>query len=85
MPQLETRKMGNTGMTPKSLGLGDAWWHQVADRENIAGIHRALELGVDYLDTYPGEYAPETFPGQIEARWGKALAGGSREQVYLQA
>jgi D-threo-aldose 1-dehydrogenase len=85
MPQLETRKMGRTGMTPKSLGLGGAWWQAVSEQENIAGIHRAIELGINYLDTYPGEYTPDTFPGQNEARWGKALAGGKREQVYLQA
>ncbi len=85
MPQLETRKLGSTGMTPKALGLGGAWWHQVSEGENIAGIHRALELGINYLDTYPGEYAPDTFPGQTEERWGKALSGGKREQVYLQA
>ena len=85
MTQLETRKLGTTGMTPKSLGLGGAWWHQVSERENIAGIHRALELGINYLDTYPGEYAPETFPGQNEERWGNALSGGRRQQVYLQA
>jgi len=85
MPQLETRSMGRTGMAPKALGLGGAWWHQVSEDENIAGIHRALELGINYLDTYPGEYAPDTFPGQNEERWGKALSGGKREQVYLQA
>ena len=85
MPQLETRKMGRTGMTPRALGLGGAWWHQVSERENIAGIERALELGFNYLDTYPGEYAPDTYPGQIEERWGKALGGGRRERIYLQA
>ena len=85
MPPLETRQMGRTGITPAALGLGGAWWHQVSDEENIAGIHRALELGFTYLDTYPGEYAPDEFPGQGEARWGKALSGGRREQIYLQA
>ena len=85
MAELETRKMGRTGMTPAALGLGGAWWHQVSEEETIAGIHRALELGFTYLDTYPGEYTPDTRPGQNEERWGKALAGGRREQIYLQA
>ena len=52
MAELETRKMGRTGMTPAALGLGGAWWHQVSEEETIAGIHRALELGFTYLDTY---------------------------------
>ena len=72
-------------MTPAALGLGGAWWHQVSEKETIASIHRALELGMNCLDTYPGEYDPERHPGQNEARWGKALEGGRRRHVYLQA
>ena len=40
-------------MQPKSLGLGGAWWGSGTEAECIAGIHRALELGFNYLDTYP--------------------------------
>ena len=75
MGPLARRRLGRTEMEPRALGLGGAWWGAGSEEENIAGIRRALELGIDYLDTYPGEN---------EERWGKALSGGRREQVYLQ-
>ena len=76
MPALQRRRLGRTGMRPKSLGLGAAYiCHAPAD-ETVATVRRALELGVDYLDTYPGH---------AEERWGEALADWPRDQVYLQA
>ena len=66
--------MGRTELRPKALGLGGAWWGAGTEAECIAGIHRALELGIDFFDTYPGEF---------EERWGRALAG-RRDRVYLQ-
>ena len=68
--------MGRTEMRPKALALGGAWLHNGPERETIAAIHRAIELGIDYLDTYAGH---------AEERWGKALGGGLREKIYLQA
>ena len=76
MAALETRRMGRTEMMPASLGLGAAWLGQGSERETIDAIHRAIELGINYIDTYPR--------GQ-EERWGKALEGGLRQKVYLQA
>ena len=76
MRELGTRSLGRTGMTPGSVGLGAAWWQSQTEDETIAAIERSLELGMNFLDTYPG---------QVEERWGKALAGERRQQVYLQA
>ncbi len=76
MARLDTRRMGRTEMMPASLGLGAAWLGQGSERETIEGIHRAIDLGINYIDTYPR--------GQ-EDRWGKALEGGLRQEVYLQA
>ena len=75
MPALATRDFANTGMRPRSLGLGGAWWGAGTETDCIAAIHRALELGFNYLDTYP----------ELEAWWGKALAGSRRQKIYLQA
>ena len=36
---------------------------------------RAIELGINFFDTYPDE---------CEGRWCEALSGGKRVQVYLQ-
>jgi hypothetical protein len=62
-------------MTPTSMGMGGAWWGGGSEEECIKGIHRALDLGITYLDTYP----------ELESWWGRALAGGRRQQIYLQA
>ncbi|MFH1568967.1 MAG: aldo/keto reductase [Gemmatimonadota bacterium] len=74
MSALERRRLGRTGLRPRALGVGGAWWSAGTEAECIAGIHRALELGLDFFDTYPGDF---------EERWGKALAG-RRHEVVLQ-
>ena len=74
--KLETRRMGRTEMKPNALALGAAWVWRKPDAEVIGAIRRAVELGINYLDTYPGH---------AEHLWGEALSGGLREQVYLQA
>lgn len=76
MSVLEERRLGRTEMRPRSIGLGAAWWGKSTEQETITAIHRAIDLGITYFDTYPGEQ---------EARWGKALSGGRRDTVYLQA
>lgn len=74
--KLETRRMGRTEMRPNALALGAAWMWQKPDAEVIAAIRRGIELGINYIDTYPGH---------AEHLWGEALSGGLREKVYLQA
>jgi aryl-alcohol dehydrogenase-like predicted oxidoreductase len=58
--QLKTSELGDTGMEITRVGFG-AWaiggggwefgWGPQADEESIAAIHRALELGVNWIDT----------------------------------
>ena len=74
--QLETRRMGRTEMQPNALALGAAWLSSKPDEEVIGAIRRAIELGINYIDTYPGHR---------EHLWGEALSGGLREKIYLQA
>ena len=74
--QLEIRRMGRTEMQPNALALGAAWLSSKQDEEVIGAIRRAIELGINYIDTYPGHR---------EHLWGEALSGGLREQIYLQA
>jgi aryl-alcohol dehydrogenase-like predicted oxidoreductase len=76
LSELPRRKMGNTGMRPRALGMGAAFVTRSPEAETIATVERALELGIDYFDTYPGH---------SEERWGKALAGVERSSFYLQA
>ena len=74
--KLETRRMGRTEMKPNALALGAAWICQKPDAEVIGAIRRGIELGINYIDTYPGH---------AEHLWGEALADGLREKIYLQA
>lgn len=80
MAELEIRRLGRTEMRPRALALGCAFFGQrdgVTDGDAIEGVRRAIELGVNYVDTSP-------LYGQSERRVGLALEGGYREQVYLQ-
>lgn len=74
MSLLPVRSFGNTGMQPAALALGAAFLHGSPDA--IDAIQLALELGFNFLDTYPGHH---------EEHWGKALAGVPRSSYYLQA
>ena len=57
---MRTTELGGTGMEISRVGLG-AWaiggaeydwgWGEQDDEQSIAAIHRALELGVNWIDT----------------------------------
>lgn len=78
-PGLPIRRLGRTGLGSKALGLGGAWFGHAegADQVAVDAVRRAIELGLDFIDTSPGY-------GQSERRIGLALAGGWRERVILQ-
>ncbi|MDA0708615.1 MAG: aldo/keto reductase [bacterium] len=80
MALLEIRRLGRTEMKPKALALGCAFFgpkDSVTDKDAVDGVRRAIELGLNYVDTSP-------LYGESERRVGLALAGGYRERVYLQ-
>jgi aryl-alcohol dehydrogenase-like predicted oxidoreductase len=76
-----TRALGSTGVqvTPLCLGamMFGAWGNPDHD-ESVRIIHRALEAGVNFIDT-----ADVYSAGESEQIVGKALAGGRRENVVL--
>jgi aryl-alcohol dehydrogenase-like predicted oxidoreductase len=78
---LATRKLGRQGLEVSALGLGCMGMSQsygvADDQESIATLHRALELGVTFLDTAE-VYGPFT----NEALLGRALEG-RRDRVVL--
>ena len=76
MSKLPRRNMGRTGMQPRALGMGAAFVGASGEAETIATIERALDLGIDYFDSYAG---------RNEERWGKALSGVERSSYYMQA
>jgi aryl-alcohol dehydrogenase-like predicted oxidoreductase len=78
---MQTRFLGKTGVsvTPLCLGammFGD--WGTKDHDESIRIIHRALDAGINFIDT-----ADIYSAGESEVIVGKALAGGRRDDVIL--
>jgi aryl-alcohol dehydrogenase-like predicted oxidoreductase len=78
---LRTRKLGDQGLEVSTMGLGCMGMSQsygpADEAESIATLHRAIELGVTFLDTAE-VYGPFT----NEDLLGRALAG-KRDQVVI--
>jgi aryl-alcohol dehydrogenase-like predicted oxidoreductase len=78
---MNKRKLGNQGLTVSAMGLGcmgmSEFYGTADEKESMATIHRALEMGITFLDT-SDMYGPYTNEQLI----GKAIAG-KREKVIL--
>jgi aryl-alcohol dehydrogenase-like predicted oxidoreductase len=88
--RLERTELGGTGLEITRVGFG-AWaiggggwefgWGPQEDEESIAAIQRALELGINWIDT-----AAAYGFGHSEAVVGRAIAGlASRPYIFTKA
>ena len=84
---LTTRKLGTQGLTVSSIGLGLMGMTQAYgtaeerdERESIATIHRAIDLGCTFLDT-----AEAYGPYKNEELLARALSelGGARDRLVI--
>lgn len=78
---MNQRKIGNSGARVSALGLGcmgmSEFYGTLDETESIATIHRALDMGVNFLDT-----ADMYGSGRNEELVGKAIAG-RRDDAFL--
>jgi aryl-alcohol dehydrogenase-like predicted oxidoreductase len=87
---MRTVELGSTGMQISRIGYGAwaigglGWWHSWGaqdDEESIAAIRRAVELGINWIDT-----APIYGLGHSEEVVGRAIAGlADRPYVFTKA
>ncbi len=80
---MQTRPLGNSDLKITSIGIG-TWaiggpdgnwnWGPQDDQDSISAIHRAVELGINWIDT-----APAYGKGHSEEMVGRALKGLSKK------
>jgi aryl-alcohol dehydrogenase-like predicted oxidoreductase len=78
---MEHRKLGVSGISVSPLCLGAMMfgaWGNTDHEDSVAIIHRALDAGINFIDT-----ADVYSRGESEEIVGKALAGGRRDSVVL--
>ena len=75
---LEQRPFGRTGEQVTAISLGGVGLPRVSFADGVATVHRALELGINYVDT-----APLYTRGLAQAILGVALEG--RQEPHLLA
>jgi aryl-alcohol dehydrogenase-like predicted oxidoreductase len=78
---MEHRPLARTGISVSKLCLGAMMfgdWGNKDHEESIGIIHRALDAGINFIDT-----ADVYSQGESETIVGKALAGGRRDDIVL--
>ena len=78
---MEYRPLGSTGIEVSALGygawgIGGAGWVGAQDEESLRALHRAIELGVNFIDTARGYGDSERLVGQV-------VREHPREELYV--
>lgn len=56
---MKFRAFGNTGFSVSEIGfgawaIGESWWGEQRENDSISALHRALDLGINFIDTAAG-------------------------------
>ncbi|HLJ96975.1 MAG TPA: aldo/keto reductase [Gemmataceae bacterium] len=83
--KLPQRALGKTGVQVPILGLGTVAVGNVADEKTaLALIHRAIDLGVTYIDTAPARTRIALMTGYNKAQhYLKAILKERRKEVFI--
>jgi aryl-alcohol dehydrogenase-like predicted oxidoreductase len=78
---MEYRELGRTGWKISTISFG-AWaiggtWGEVDDSQSLAALHRAIDLGVNFIDT------ADVYGDGRSERLIARLRKGRREQIYV--
>src|SRR5512136_1654952 len=78
---MQYRELGRTGWNVSALGFG-SWaiggtWGSVDDRESLAALNRAVELGVNFFDT------ADVYGGGRSERLLAKLRQQHHENIYI--
>jgi aryl-alcohol dehydrogenase-like predicted oxidoreductase len=85
---MKMKELGQTGIKVGEYGLG-TWamgggiYGKVDDEESIRTLHRAQELGVNFLDTAPMYSISRLRDGRAEEVIGRAFGGGRRDRWVI--
>lgn len=75
--KIEKRALGSTGFNVTALGIGDLADRSVPLEQCVATIHRAMDFGLNLIDTAPGDE-----DGYSETIVGAALKG-RRDGIFV--
>src|ERR1035437_2211975 len=78
--RLEKSKLGSTGFNATVLGIGDLADRSVPLAKGVATIHRAMDFGLNLIDTAPGYedgYSEAIVGAALRGRYGGFTSGGN--------
>ncbi len=82
------RKLGKTGLRVSEIGfgawaIGESWWGKQDDKDSLKALHKAAELGANFIDTAAvyGDGKSEKLIAQFRKEWKGELILATKSPV----